>query len=393
MERLAFDVEVPYSGLEATVHLARYAIARPLCAGKRVLDVACGEGYGSRLLRDWGASQVEGVDVSEAAVARASRLFGTAGLRYSVLDATHVDQSFAGHQFDLIVSIETIEHLPDPAAFLRAISRLLAPGGHVILTCPNDWWYYPTDAEANPYHLRKYRHEEFMALAQSVLGAPAHAGVGTPVAGFVNVALSALDEPAAAGGQLQMMDSKPVDSSFVVPMERPGGPTRENCSYFFAIWGPSAADDYGAAMLPVPMDIFRNGMYAGPLQAELAALRSQLEAMRAESGVTAEALDALKAQMAERSEQLRNAQLRLAAVAVENDLMHENVARISAERAQIGAELDAERELRIQCEAQQHSLAIAAYRYRRLRDLLPAPLLRLMRMVRDRVRAVRNGAR
>lgn len=407
MERLAFDVEIPYSGLEATVHLARYAVARPLCAGKRVLDVACGEGYGSRLLRDWGASQVEGVDVSQEAVERADRLFAMPGLRYSVLDATHVDQAFADQQFDLIVSIETIEHLPDPAAFLRAIKRLLAPGGHVILTCPNDWWYYPTDAESNPYHLRKYRHDEFMALAQSVLGAPAHAGVGTPVAGFVNVALSALDEPPAGGGQMRMMGSKPIGGSFVVPMERPGGPARENCSYFFAIWGPAAALDCGAAILPVPMDIFRNGMYASPLQAEAAALRSQLQALGTES--------------ADLSARLRDAQLRFAAVTVENELMHENVERISAEHARISAEharvsdelarlsvahehtsaelarvqaelgrlyaaLDTERGMRMECEAQRRDLAIAAYRYQRLRGLLPTPLVRLMRRMRDWLR-------
>ncbi|MFR1593624.1 MAG: class I SAM-dependent methyltransferase, partial [Christensenellales bacterium] len=68
IERLDFSGKGKYSAVEATIHLNRYAMARPYVAGKRVLDVASGEGYGSFLLRRWGAESVEGIDVDEQTV-------------------------------------------------------------------------------------------------------------------------------------------------------------------------------------------------------------------------------------------------------------------------------------------------------------------------------------
>src|SRR5512145_1849337 len=72
-------------------HWHRYAFAAPLAAGRRVLDAACGEGYGSALLARAGA-QVLGVDISLDAVAHArSRYAGQAGLRFEPGDATALD--------------------------------------------------------------------------------------------------------------------------------------------------------------------------------------------------------------------------------------------------------------------------------------------------------------
>ncbi|HET8995122.1 MAG TPA: methyltransferase domain-containing protein, partial [Acetobacteraceae bacterium] len=70
-ERLHMSGEQPYHGFEAAAHVARYALLRPACAQRRVLDIACGEGYGSALLAGWGARSVVGVDISAAAIASA----------------------------------------------------------------------------------------------------------------------------------------------------------------------------------------------------------------------------------------------------------------------------------------------------------------------------------
>ena len=76
IERLTFDGSAPYSALEAAIHLNRYLVVRGLCRGRRVLDIACGEGYGSFLMTDvWGASSVAGVDISHEAIDNARRLF------------------------------------------------------------------------------------------------------------------------------------------------------------------------------------------------------------------------------------------------------------------------------------------------------------------------------
>ena len=71
MERLKVGVGDPYDPIEASLHVGRYALALPFAAGRRVLDVACGEGYGSWLLTDGGAAEVVGVDISEQPMPRA----------------------------------------------------------------------------------------------------------------------------------------------------------------------------------------------------------------------------------------------------------------------------------------------------------------------------------
>lgn len=63
MERLNFGGMEAYNAVEACIHLNRYAMAKSFCTGKRVLDAACGEGYGSFLMKKWGASEVFGIDI------------------------------------------------------------------------------------------------------------------------------------------------------------------------------------------------------------------------------------------------------------------------------------------------------------------------------------------
>ncbi|WZB62599.1 class I SAM-dependent methyltransferase [Achromobacter xylosoxidans] len=170
MERLTFDKNSRYDGLEAAIHIARYSFAQPYCANRRVLDIACGEGYGSRLLANWGASEVVGVDISSDALAAAQRNFGGDGVSFVQSEGETLLDKFQQASFDLIVSFETIEHLGDPVQFLGNLKTLLKPGGLIIISCPNDWWYFPTDEHKNPFHLRKYRFEDFRTETEEVLG-------------------------------------------------------------------------------------------------------------------------------------------------------------------------------------------------------------------------------
>src|SRR5438876_5831168 len=84
-------------------HLARYEFATRFAAGKRVLDIACGVGYGSRMLHDSGAS-VTGVDINPELVHFATETYGTDGLVFQVGDACRCRFNAA---FDLVTCLET----------------------------------------------------------------------------------------------------------------------------------------------------------------------------------------------------------------------------------------------------------------------------------------------
>ena len=111
------------TGIES---MHRYAVAAGLVAGHRVLDIACGEGYGSFMLSQK-ASSVVGVDLNRQAVEAAKAKYGKENLTFLCADAAAVP--LPDHCFDSIVSFESIEHIPSPAAFLKELHRLLIPGG------------------------------------------------------------------------------------------------------------------------------------------------------------------------------------------------------------------------------------------------------------------------
>ena len=113
-------------------HIYRYAFACRHVEGKRVLDIACGEGYGSSALQKAGAANVIGVDISESTCAHAREKYR--------LDARQGRAELIplhDNCVEVVVSFETIEHVPDPGAFLDECVRVLKPGGIIIISTPN----------------------------------------------------------------------------------------------------------------------------------------------------------------------------------------------------------------------------------------------------------------
>ena len=160
IERLKAGLEDPYDPIEASIHVGRYAMALPFASGRRVLDIACGEGYGSWLLADAGAGEVVGVDISAEAIAKARANFPHERLRFEEGAGEALSELLPQGHFDLIVCIETIEHVADVEAFLRDLRAVAAPGAIFVITCPNDHWYY-RDGGTNPYHVRRLTLDEF----------------------------------------------------------------------------------------------------------------------------------------------------------------------------------------------------------------------------------------
>ncbi|MFZ5520033.1 MAG: class I SAM-dependent methyltransferase [Pseudomonadota bacterium] len=256
-ERISFSADgTTYHAFYFGEHVARYALAYNACRGARVLDIACGEGYGSRLMRDWGAADVLGIDISPDAIARAREYFATDGVEYQCASALDLRTAVDGTKFDLIVSLETIEHLESPHLFLRALTECVAPGGTIIISCPNDHAYGETN---NPFHLRKYTFEEFRTLTEEVLGKADEWLLGTPALGHCHLSPDALPAEATSARDVLKTATHRAQPWMIPPQAGTRAQT-ENCAYYVGRWGPAAltpAIVTAPQSLPASIEIWR----------------------------------------------------------------------------------------------------------------------------------------
>jgi len=143
-------------------HLHRYRFAYQLAAGKRVLDLASGEGYGSAMLAEM-AAEVVGIDISEEAVRHASDKYQRNNLVYRTGSILQVPLE-GSTLFDLIVCFEALEHVADHDQLMSEVKRLLKPDGLFLISTPNKSTYSDHDDFDNPYHVRELYLDEFKTL-------------------------------------------------------------------------------------------------------------------------------------------------------------------------------------------------------------------------------------
>lgn len=133
-------------------HIQRYTFATAYTKQQRVLDLACGVGYGSFILRAHGATEVLGVDLEPEAIRYAREHYCLPRLEFARDDA--LTCQFGDRLFDVMTSFETIEHLPQPREFLRNAAKLLVPDGTLLLSAPNTLQYQRgTPPIENPFHI------------------------------------------------------------------------------------------------------------------------------------------------------------------------------------------------------------------------------------------------
>src|SRR5215218_6106949 len=155
--------DVPAENYWFRRHLAVYEWVAERCQGREVVDMACGEGYGARVLAER-ARRVTGVDANPEAHEHARLKYTRPGVRFVCdLVENHSEPC------DAVVFLQTIEHVADPAAVLRHFRDMLRPGGVAYVSTPNLLTLAPPGAEKsnNPWHLKEYRAEEFRALCEA----------------------------------------------------------------------------------------------------------------------------------------------------------------------------------------------------------------------------------
>lgn len=146
-------------------HLERYKFAARYVFQKKVLDLACGAGYGSDLLAKSGASDVFGIDCSKETIDFAKEEYGKEkNISFEQGNAGHINMP--ADFFDVVVSFETIEHLPNFVPFLDEVLRVLKPGGIFIISSPNRLITSPNrdfhETPQNPHHYFEFNKSEFI---------------------------------------------------------------------------------------------------------------------------------------------------------------------------------------------------------------------------------------
>jgi SAM-dependent methyltransferase len=158
--------DVPEENYWYRRHLAVYEWIAARVHGRRVVDLACGEGYGTVVLGRRAASVI-GVDANPEAFEHARLKYSGAGVCFE----RDMIETWSG-DVDCVVFLQTIEHVQDPDAVLARLRDLIGPRGVAYISTPNVLTLAPEGEprSGNPWHVREYRPQEYRALCERHFG-------------------------------------------------------------------------------------------------------------------------------------------------------------------------------------------------------------------------------
>lgn len=161
-ERIIPQLMSPKNGM-LLEHIARYDFAKQFCVG-RVLDIACGVGYGSEILlkQNPKIEELVGIDNCEETIAYAKANYSFLETSYYIDNALNPELSTIYGTFDTIVSFETIEHFQGDQVFIQNLYNLLKSDGTLIISTP--FGRGKDQPCSSPYHVYQYTEDEFLKV-------------------------------------------------------------------------------------------------------------------------------------------------------------------------------------------------------------------------------------
>ncbi|MDD5120677.1 MAG: class I SAM-dependent methyltransferase [Candidatus Omnitrophica bacterium] len=220
-ERILLEKETP---LMIARHFCAYKFAKEFVQGKSVLDIGCGEGYGSDFLAGF-AKEVTGIDYDPAVINYARDKYSKPGLKFSILDIANL--SSLNRKFDVICSFQNIEHISDTEKLLEDISSLLKDEGIFICSTCNIKDASPgSKVPYNKFHVKEYLIDEFKEMLEKYFKRVEIFGLKRGVALKINRRLKKI-------GLFNLLPARldPVKRFFA----------QANCSYF--LWSEKNLDN------------------------------------------------------------------------------------------------------------------------------------------------------
>lgn len=389
---------VPWTGDLQVVyeHYHRYLLAQRLVVGKRVLDLASGEGYGAALMAQV-ATHVTGLELDPASVAHSRKTYPRDGLEF--VEGTMLDLSaFPAGSIDVVTCFEALEHVAEHDELVEGVLRVLAPGGLFLTSTPDRLVYSGELHQHNPFHVRELSLDEFRTLLNSHFAHTAVWGQAVAVGSLMR----------AVDGRGEMPELLPIAN------EGDGWGRRAEypATYYVAVASKESLPELPTQSLLVDVDLElirspqreahrtrdQSERAIGVLREEISAARGSESAVRQVADRLATEAATLKVELAQHQSQLASAQRaerRLRAEAASAGAERDAIAsRVEAVRARLDDMTeerdDARRELAVITGSRFHRLV---QRYYRTIDAVAPAGTRRRALYSSSIRAAVRGIR